>query len=152
MKRFQFKLQTLLDIRIAREKEIQNELSRLINIQNLERIKQEDYRRRIATEHEKFNQKIKDGEYSYSVALMFERFVDFANKVIVNAQKRIESMEPEIQSVREKLLEASKERKVIEKLKEKRWEEYLYELNRETQKENDDINQKMYVQRVIAGE
>ena len=151
MRRFQFKLQTLLDIRMAREKEIQNELSRLINIQNLERIKQEDYRRRIATEHEKFNRKIKDGEYSYSVALMFERFVDFANRVIANAQKRIESMEPEIQSVREKLLEASRERKVIEKLKEKRWEEYLYELNRETQKENDDINQKMYVQRVIAG-
>lgn len=151
MRRFQFKLQTLLDIRMAREKEIQNELSRLINIQNLERIKQEDYRRRIATEHEKFNRKIKDGEYSYSVALMFERFVDFANRVIANAQNRIESMEPEIQSVRERLLEASKERKVIEKLKEKRWEEYLYELNRETQKENDDINQKMYVQRVIAG-
>jgi flagellar FliJ protein len=151
MRRFQFKLQTLLELRIAREKEIQNELSRLINIQNLERIKQEDYRRRIASEHEKFNQKIKDGEYSYSVALMFERFVDFANRVIVNAQKRIESMEPEIQSVREKLLEASRERKVIEKLKEKRWEEYLYELNRETQKENDDINQKIYLQRIIAG-
>ncbi len=152
MRRFQFKLQTLLDLRMAREKEIQNELSRLINIQNLERIKQEDYRSRIASEHEKFNQKIKDGEYSYSVALMFERFVDFANRVIVNAQKKIESMEPEIQSVREKLLEASRERKVIEKLKEKRWEEYLYELNRETQKENDDINQKIYSQRVIAGD
>jgi flagellar FliJ protein len=152
MRRFRFKLQTLLDLRTVREKEIQNELSRLINIQNLERIKQEDYRRRIASEHEKFNQKIKDGEYSYSVALMFERFVDFANRVIVNAQKKIESMEPEIQIVRDKLLEASKERKVIEKLKEKRWEEYLYELNRETQKENDDINQKIYLQRVIAGD
>jgi flagellar FliJ protein len=151
MRRFQFKLKTLLDIRIAREREIQNELSRLINIQNLERLKQENYRRRIADEHEKFNRRIKDGEYSYSAALMYERFIDFANRVIVNTQKKIESMEPEIQRVREKLLEATKERKVIEKLKEKRWNEYLYELNREIQKENDDINQKMYLQRKIAG-
>ena len=149
MKRFQFKLQTLLEIRMAKEKEIQSELSRLINIQNIERIKQEEFRSKIAEEHNKFNNKIKDGKYSYSEALMFERFVDFANKVIVNAQDKIDSMEPEIHNVREKLLEATKEKKVIEKLKEKRWKEYQYEFNREIQKEQDDMNQKMYLRRRI---
>jgi flagellar FliJ protein len=150
MRRFRFQLQTLLELREVKEKEIQNELSRLINIQNRERIKQQDYRRRIVDESAKFNQKMREGKYSYSEAVMFERFVDFANRVIVNAQAKIDSMEPEIQRVRERLIEATKERRVIERLKEKRWNEYLYELNREIQKEQDDLNQRMYLMRKIS--
>ena len=150
MRRFRFQLQTLLELREAREKEIQNELSRLINIQNRERIKQEEYRKRIVDESGKFNRKMREGKYSYSEAVMYERFVDFASRVIVNAQAKIDSMEPEIQRVRERLIEATKERRVIEWLKEKRWNEYLYELNREIQKEQDDLNRRMYLMKMLS--
>ena len=149
MKKFQFKLQKLLDIREAREKEVKNELAALLNIQNAERMKQEEYRRKMAEEREKFTVKLKSGKFSYAESMMFERYVEFANKVIDAAQDRIDSMEGEIGRVRMKLVEASREKKVVERLKERQWEEYQYEVNREIAKENDDANQKLYVRKML---
>ncbi|HPJ38255.1 MAG TPA: flagellar export protein FliJ [Spirochaetota bacterium] len=149
MKKFQFKLQKLLDIREAREKEVKNELAALLNIQNAERMKQEEYRRKMAEERAKFTVKLKSGKFSYAESMMFERFVEFANKVIDAAQDRIDSMEGEISRVRVKLVEASREKKVVERLKERQWEEYQYEVNREIAKENDDANQKLYVRKLL---
>lgn len=150
MRRFRFKLEALLGLRKVREKEVQTELSKLLNIQNIERTKQVNYQQQIAGEHRKLNEKIQDGMYSYSEAIVFERFVEFANRVIKNAQDKIDSMEPGIQKVRDRLIEVSKERKVIERLKEKKWQEYREELNREEAKENDDLNQSRFVRKMIA--
>jgi flagellar FliJ protein len=149
MKRFEFRLQRLLQIRETKEKEIQNELARLVSIQNMERMKQEQYRRGIAEQQAKFTGKIKAGRYSYSEAVMFERYVDFAQNVIRDQQKRIEAMEPEIRKVRERLVEASRERKVVERLKERRWNEYLYDVNREISKENDDANSQIFYRKKL---
>jgi flagellar protein FliJ len=149
MKKFKFKLQRLLDIREAKEKEIQNELAALLHIQNLERIRQNDYRRKISEEHEKFASRIKGGKFSYSESLMFERFIAFAHRVIEVAQEMIEEMEPEIQKVRDRLIEASKEKKVVERLKKKKWNEFMYEYNREMANEYDDANQKLFLNKRI---
>lgn len=149
MKKFKFKLQRLLDIREAREKEIQNELAAILHIQNIERIRQSDYRRRISEEHLKFASKIKGGKFSYTESMMFERFVDFAHRVIEVAQEKIDGMEPEIQKVRDRLIEASKEKKVVERLRKKRWNEFMYEYNREMAKDYDDANQKLFLNQRI---
>ncbi len=148
MKKFAFRLQRLLDIREAREKEIKNELAALLNIQNMERMKQEEYRNRMDAEQRKFNEKLRAGKFSYLDSMMYERFIEFGNKVIQAAQERIDGMEYEISKVRERLVEASRERKVVERLKERKYEEFMYEYNREVAKENDDANQKMYIRRL----
>jgi flagellar protein FliJ len=144
MRRFKFKLQSLLELRAAREKEIQGELSKLLSIQNIERVRQEDYRRRMSEEHRKLSDRIRGGMYSYSEAMAFERFIEFAGRVIKTTQEKIEAMEPGIREVRGRLIEASKDRKVIERLKDKKWKEYLYELNRETIRENEESNHKIF--------
>lgn len=149
MKKFQFRLQKLMEIREAKKKEVQNELAQIMSIQNREKLKQEQYRRSIEEQHVKFNNMIRTGQYSYKDSLMFERYVEFALKVIKLQQEKIDGMEPEIQKVRDRLVEASRQLKVVEKLKERKLQEYQYELNRETFKENDDINQKIYVNRKV---
>jgi flagellar protein FliJ len=149
MKKFQFKLERLLDLRHVKEREIQNELAQVLSVQNMERMKQEHYRRSITEQHEKFAGRMKQGRFSYGEAVMFERFIEFAHMVIRDQQDKIERMEPQIQKVRERLIEASKQRKVVERLKDRRWQEYQYEYNREIAKENDDMNQKLYVKRMI---
>jgi flagellar FliJ protein len=149
MKKFSFKLQKLLELRAARAREVHNALAALLGIQNRERMKQEEYRRRIEREQEKFTATLKEGRFTYMESVMFERFVDFAGKVIISAQERIDGMEEEIGRVRTRLVEASRERKVVERLRERRYEEYLYELNREIAKENDDVNQKIYIRKQI---
>ena len=145
MKKFKFSLQKLLDLRAAQEKAIKNELAELVHIQNIERNKQNEYRQKISARKEQLRGKLKRKTVSYDEILVHERFVDSANKAINIAELKIQEMEPEIQKVRERLMEASKERKVVEKLKERKYSEYLYNINREINKENDDINQKLFL-------
>ena len=149
MKKFEFRLQKLLDIREAAEKKVQNELAELVNEQNILRLKCDEYKRKISEERVKLSKKIGE-KLSYDELLMFERFVDITGKAIDHSEQQAENMECDIQKVREKLAETSKERKVVENLKERRWREYLYEFNRETVKENDDMNQKIFIRRRAA--
>jgi flagellar export protein FliJ len=144
MKKFSFRLQALLDIRKAKVTEIQNELAKKLSVQNQEREKQNELKRAIEIQKAKFSEKMKSGKYQASEAVMFERFVDISRRAIELAEKKIQAMEPEIRKVRQKLVEASREHKAVERLRERRQSEYNYELNREYAKENDEMNQKIY--------
>jgi len=147
MKKFKFRLQTLLQIREAREREIQYELAKIVSLQNREREKQADLRQRIEEQKYLFGVKLKKGSYSAGEAILFERFVDVSLRAISTAEERIKSMEPQIQEVRSRLVEASRARKVVEKLKERQQTQHNYEVNRELGKENDETNQKIYAMR-----
>ncbi len=149
MKKFEFRLQRLLDIREAKEREIKNELAAIVAVQNREKMRQEEYRSGIQQQRDKFRAKMLGGRFSYNEAMMFERYVEFAHRVIKSQQEKIDAMEPEIRKVRERLVEASRDRRVVEKLRERKWNEYMYEYNREVAKENDDMNQKLYLRRKI---
>jgi flagellar FliJ protein len=144
MKKFKFKLQTLLDIREAREREIQYELARIVSLQNREREKQAELRRRIEEQKSLFGDRLKRGAFSSGEAILFERFVDVSLRAIDTAEERIKAMEPQIQEVRSRLVEASRARKVVEKLRDRKQAMHAYEVNRELNKENDETNQKIY--------
>ena len=144
MKKFKFNLETLLNIREAREREIQYELAKIVSLQNIERAKQEELRRRIEEQKALFGDKLRKGSYSANEAILFERFVDVSIRAISTAENKIKGMEPQIREVRGRLIEASRALKVVEKLKERKKNQYNYELNREIAKENDEMNQKIY--------
>ncbi len=147
MKKFKFKLQKLLEIREAIEKEVKNELARLVSFQNMERTKQQELNDNIERMRLKFQERMRKGDYSINEGIYFEKFVDLSYRAIDAAEKRIMQMEPEVDAVRQKLINVSKERKVVEKMKERKLKEYNYELNREIAKENDDLNQKIYLRK-----
>jgi flagellar FliJ protein len=150
MKKFKFNLQTLLNIREARERQIQNELAQIVRLQNIERARQDELRRRIGEQQSLFGDKLRKGAYSAGEAVLFERFVDVSLRAINAAEDRIQRMEPQIQEVRTRLVEASRARKVVERLRVRKKVEYDYELNRELAKENDEMNQKIYANRKKA--
>ena len=100
MKKFKFKLQTLLNIRESREKEIQNELAKILSLQNRERATQDELREKIEAQKNIFSDRVKTGSFSVKEAQLFERFVDVALRAIDTASVKIEEMEPEVQEVR----------------------------------------------------
>lgn len=151
MKKFQFRLQKFLEYREAREKEIKNELAKLVSIQNLERARQDDIRKGISEQQKIFREKMLRHRFSSAESILFEKYVDVSHRAIEALQDKIIAMEPEIQKVRIRLIEASKDRKIVEKLREHKLEEYNYEMNRQIAKENDDSNQKIYAKRLAAG-
>ncbi|MFH0976134.1 MAG: flagellar export protein FliJ [Spirochaetota bacterium] len=144
MKKFKFKLHKLLDIREAMEKQIKNELAALVHVQNIERNKQFELQKNMAERKKALRTMLEAKTFSYNEVMMYERFTETANKAINIAEHKIQQMEPEIQKVRGRLIEASKQKKVVEKLKEKKFREFLYNFNREIAKENDDMNQKIF--------
>jgi flagellar FliJ protein len=147
MKRFKFNLQPLLDLREAKEKEIKNELSSLVSKQNVERQKQETLQMNLNGEHNRMTQKMRLGDLTSDEILNYARFVICSEIAMKSAGRKIDDYEPSISKVRVRLINASKEKKVVEKLREKKKEEFNYEMNREITKENDDINQKIYAAR-----
>lgn len=152
MKKFSFRLQKLLDMREAREKEIKNELMKILGQQNRERIFQEELRTKINRLESAYREKIMKGLFAADEAMQIMRFSDVSRRAIDEAEKRIQQLEPEVNRVREKLVQASRDKKVVEKLKERQYEEFMYEFNREIAKENDDMNQKIYQKRLAGGD
>jgi len=147
MKKFKFKLEKLLDLRKIKEKEVQSELAYIVGIQNIKKIEQEKVKNGILQQKSDYKNKLKQKSFSGREAIMFEQYIDISLRAIEVSEKKIEEMEPEINEIRERLIEASRERKVVEKLKEKKLEEFEAELLREMNKEADDINMKVYARR-----
>ena len=150
MKRFRFRLEKLLEARFAKEKEIQHELAKAIGEQNVFRNKQAEYRTRVGNQKEEFHARFINKTVNFTELEMYHRFEVFADKVIADSQTKIDSMEPAINRIRMRLEEASKERRTIEKLKERRYKEWQYKVTSAENKETDDMNQKLYVRRMLA--
>jgi len=131
------------------EKNIKNELAKLINLQNIERNKQAELKLKISDSKNILFDDIRNNIYSYNNMMMHERFINSAKKAINIAEQKIHEMEPAVQAVRERLIQASKDKKVLEKLKERKFDEFKYNYNRETLKENDEINQKLYQKKIM---
>jgi flagellar FliJ protein len=149
MKKFQFRLQKLLDIREARENEIKNELMKVLALQNKERVFQDELGIKIQLYESGYRDMQKKGIFKPEDALAVMRFADISRRAIDEAERRIEKLEPEAQRIRERLIVASRDKKIVEKLKERKLEEYNYELNKEIAKENDDMNQKIYHKKLM---
>ncbi|PKL18695.1 MAG: flagellar export protein FliJ [Spirochaetae bacterium HGW-Spirochaetae-5] len=149
MKKFKFKLQRLLDMREAKETEIKNELMKVLALQNKERILQDELKVKISRYEDQYSERIKKGQFQADQMMSIMRYTDIARKAILEAERRIESYQPEVDRIREKLVAASRDKKIVEKLKERKHEEFEYEFNKEIAKENDDMNQKLYHRRLM---
>ncbi|MCL2026103.1 MAG: flagellar export protein FliJ [Leptospirales bacterium] len=148
MDRFKFKLQRLLDIRETKEVEIKNELSAVVGRQNVERARQEQLRGRMSELTGRLRAEWVDGRIDSTSVILYARFEEQAIRAIEASDKKIAAIQPEVDAIRERLIEASKEKKIVEKLKERRQKEYDIWLNRQIIKENDDINQKIHARRM----
>ena len=145
MKKFKFRLQKLLDARIAKEKEIQHELAKVIARQNVFRERQQELRSTLVEQQANFSKDMRVGNLQVQNFVNFQRYWDFAGKAIEDAQKEIDRIEPEVAAVRERLSVAVQERKTIEKFREKKQTEWQKQVQRAADRELDDINQKVYM-------
>ncbi|MDA3900599.1 MAG: flagellar export protein FliJ [Spirochaetes bacterium] len=144
MKKFKFRLQKLLDIKMAFEKQIQHELAREIGKQNLLRDKQQLLRERVEGQQHAFHESMRGTGGNFNDLKSFHRYSEYADMVIASSEAEIEAMQPKINEIRSRLIEASKERKSIEKLKEKKHDEWKYAVNRAEEKELEEINMRIF--------
>jgi flagellar FliJ protein len=150
MKRFQFRLQKLLQIKTHRKMEKQKELAKAERVRRMEEAHLELLYSRMSQEIEDLQrQKVErvDCRRLTQSAFYQQRLIGnmaTQKQVIVNAQKQEDAK-------REKLIESAREEKVFEKLKERQQDRYWQELDLLQQKETDEIARNTFLQRDRQG-
>ncbi|MCX6640548.1 MAG: flagellar export protein FliJ [bacterium] len=132
MKKFKFRLERVVDVRKTKEKECQRELA----------VSQAEYQRQLrrleeaaedsAHSSEKLRQALTKSATAGDLKLMHGWRMWQAEELRAQAY-RTEAQECEVEEKREALIQASKDKKILEKLKERRQEEYRIEAEKETQ-------------------
>lgn len=146
---FDFKLQKVLDYRENLEKEIKEDFSLKLSVLNKEKLELD----KLLQEKEKVkNKTYKEALKTANDLIIYQRYVDYLEKTIENKINSLKEAEKELELVRLNLINATKDKKIIEILKESAFEEYLSEENLIEQKNLDDIALRTYINSLEGGE
>jgi flagellar FliJ protein len=136
MKRFRFNLEKVLELRRYEERRWELKLGevtgRCVSINRRIKERTED-RRRI------FEQRRLGGSEGFADFRAADRYAERMDQERQRLSRELESCEREREEVRQGFLEASRRRKVIERLKERKEQHYYRQQRKEEQKELDDI-------------
>lgn len=138
MKQFVFTLQSLYDMKIKVEdqqkiqmKRIQDKQRGLIDELNV-------FKKTFDITKEKFNMRLNEGAQTDELAQYSQYFTDI-NSLIMLQKENIAQVEKEKQKLLEAQIEIKKEIKMLNKLRENQYEEYLQEVKLEEEKIMGDI-------------
>ncbi len=138
MKRFKFPLNTVLKYREIIEKKKKSEWATA----KKEREEEEKKLKELINEEEKIKDLIKGNIKGEIDLRLYFDLLNYISSLIKLQEKQSQIIEEKRRFEEEKLkewLDAKKEKKAIELYKEKKWKEYLRELDKEEQKMVDDI-------------
>lgn len=152
MKRFVFKLQKLLDIRVHKEKRIKNELAKAQFERNTIFFKREGYSRELESGRAKMAEDLKNSVLSGETLQMYQRYFNRLKEQISHKDAEIRSADERIAVINERLIEARKERRILERLKENQWKEYQYEVRKEEQEFFDEVGVSAFLRKSREGE
>jgi flagellar FliJ protein len=127
---FRFRLEPLITIRDNILKEKQGELAKAYEAQRIVEEKKQELKQELDENIATGRQRLQTGTIDIEFLLGLRRHEAYLNAQIEVVQEHLRQINEEIERRRNAVLEANKELKVIEKLKEKRYEKYQTEENR----------------------
>jgi len=138
MAKFVFKLQSLLNVKNQMEENLKNELGKAIQkleyeksiLKRLEEEKEEN----IGHIYNKSNAGISVGELRE-----YNAYIGYLGEKILLQKENINYAQDCVDKYREELIKIVREREMLEKLKEKKYKDYLNEQLQEEQRLNDEI-------------
>jgi flagellar FliJ protein len=141
-KKFRFSLEALLKLRTLEEERAMQELGKVIEKMNQAKQKVKELEDQYNAEVKKFSEYSRMANYTLFYQ-SFERFLNRIENLKKQTEVYVQSLQPELEEKRQKLIEARKNKKILEILKEKRWEEYKNKLKKQETKELFELNQKL---------
>ena len=128
MKKFKFRYESVLKMRIDHEDRVKNELAKLI----AEKQRLDDRLAELREGAQQYDQHIEtlmtEGD-TYHERFQINQGKRYYRDQIQAVLEQIQQVTHEIQKVQIKLVEAMKERKIMEKLKEKAFQEFVQAIN-----------------------
>jgi len=126
MKRFFFSLQTLLDYRKRKEEELKKKLAAKVAEEERERQILRKLERKVTLCQENLRKKERKEKIELAIMLLYNSYLKRLEEQIEEQKKRIEKISQEKKTLHQEFLQASKARKIVEKMREKRWTKYVY--------------------------
>ncbi len=140
MKRFRFPLEGLLKVRDLKQKQVMAEMADVMQRVNEVRGIVEQSEQEYREEMERFSRS-QGEDFSIDVYRTFDRYVNRLEDEKARAYERLEEMRPELEQMQAKLLEARREKRVVELLRERHLNRYKEELRRQERRELQELNQ-----------
>jgi flagellar FliJ protein len=138
MKKFRFRLETLLRVREQKEKlkqrEFAEEVSKVTEVQN----QIDDIEKAVANAFETLGSRAKIG-YDPQAVLAYYRYIFNMQRYSAARSRHLETLMVEYDKKREDLVQASRDKRVLENLKKRHHETWRKEAMREDQKDMDEI-------------
>lgn len=150
MGKFSFRLQPLLNVKSQMEDSLKNELGKAVR-------KLEKEKRKLAEmedERENCINQLTSGTstgITVEEIIKYNNYLSFLNEKIAEQKEYITQLQKNVDIIRERLLKTMQERKILDKLKEHKYENFLYENGREEQRLLDEAAGNKYG-REITGE
>ncbi|NLX13314.1 MAG: flagellar export protein FliJ [Phycisphaerales bacterium] len=138
-KRFVFRLETLLKIRQQREEWQQRIVAgRLRQIQETRR-RIADLEQRMHAGQEAVRDSQRRGRIDLQQAMHYRHWIGHLHKNVLETQSHLGYLEAELVRERAALSEAAKQRKILDKLKERQWQRHLRGEDRREVNEADEL-------------
>jgi len=137
MAKFIFKLQSVLNLRKQKEDSIKNELAAAMRKLEAEKRKLSELENALEDTVREFNKKAKKA--TVHELIKFNGYLSLLNSRIKSQKENVNNAAKYVDKVREELVKAMKDRKILEKLKDRQYEDFLLEQKKLEQKTNDEI-------------
>lgn len=129
MAKFKFKLQPVLHHRRKKEDIFKKELADIKRLFEIEKSVLEDLEKRLANLHTELREKQRSSLDS-SEAVAYSNYIDRVERDIEMQAIKLTEIAGEVRRAQERLIKASKDKKILEKLYDKQYEEFKKELER----------------------
>ncbi len=133
MKKFKFKLQRVQDTKEKQVKQKSGELGKLFHQKGIKAQKLKNLHGELDMIQREIYEKTMEGCPVHEI-LARHKYADEITQQIKHTRKQIEQLDEQIEQMQMGLLQLNKEKKILEKLREKRYVQYLQEQNKEEQK------------------
>ena len=144
MKQFEFKLQKVMETTKTREELKKRELAKALVVFAQNESLLEAMLDRLEEQIEEYNTRKLKPSMTASDLINFSHYTEKLLTDIQHQKKTIEDLAEKVRQHREKLIEITKDKKILERLKERRYEEYRKKLRSMEQKFMDELSVRAY--------
>lgn len=137
MAKFSFKLQTLLNVKTQMEDNLKNALGKAV--QKLEEEKAKLRHLEFEKNRYIFEFNNKSRKTTVNNLIKFNNYISYLTSKILNQKENINLAVLNVDKIREELMKTVKERKILDKLKEKKYDVFLKDQLKVEQRLNDEI-------------
>jgi flagellar FliJ protein len=138
-RRFQFRFETMLRIRRQRE----DEHKRIVadRLRGITQVREQiaSLNGQVEQEMEAIRHGQQPGTIDLQQAVRRRHWLGHLHRAALECEARLRGLEAKLAQERAALAEAARQRRILEKLKERQWEQYVAELERLETKESDEM-------------